>query len=190
MMTSWNGNIFRVTGHLCGECTGPGDFPAQRPVTRSLDVFFDMRLNKRLSKQSWGWWFETPSLPFWRYRNVDVETWLPKRPTHCPVCLVLAFGEYFRTSVYGGWHFYKLYNVTVRLGSFHHYRFVVLFTRPLYPYPSGLFHHVHSFGDILLLAWYIVVSLQEDHRHYLHTHVCVTRVSNSTSAAMFPYTSH
>ena len=36
------------------------EFPAQRPVTRSFDVFFDLRLNKRLSKQSWGWWFETP----------------------------------------------------------------------------------------------------------------------------------
>ena len=40
MMTSSNGNIFRVTGHLCGEFTGPGEFPAQRPVTRSFDVFF------------------------------------------------------------------------------------------------------------------------------------------------------
>ena len=35
-MTSSNGNIFRVTGHLCGEFTGPGEFPAQRLVTRSL----------------------------------------------------------------------------------------------------------------------------------------------------------
>ena len=43
-----------------------GEFPAQRPVTRSFDVFFDLRLNKRLSKQSWGWWFETLSLPLWR----------------------------------------------------------------------------------------------------------------------------
>ena len=51
MMTSSNGNIFRVTGPLCGEFTGPGEFPAQRPVTRSFDVFFDLRLNKRLSKQ-------------------------------------------------------------------------------------------------------------------------------------------
>ena len=68
-MTSPNGNIFRVTGHLCGEFTGPGEFPSQRPVTRSFDVFFDLRLNKRLSKQSWGWWFETPSLSLWRHRN-------------------------------------------------------------------------------------------------------------------------
>ena len=57
-MTSSNGNIFRVTGHLCGEFTGPVEFPAQRPVTRSFDVFFDLRLNKRLSKQLWGRWFE------------------------------------------------------------------------------------------------------------------------------------
>ena len=49
-MTSSNGNIFRVTGPLCGEFTGPGDFPAQRPVTRSFDVFFDLRPNKRLSE--------------------------------------------------------------------------------------------------------------------------------------------
>ena len=48
MMTSSNGNIFRVTGPLCGEFTGPGEFPTQRPVTRSFDVFFDLRLNKRL----------------------------------------------------------------------------------------------------------------------------------------------
>ena len=52
MMTSSNGNLFRVTGPLCGEFTGPGEFPAQRPVTQSFDVFFDLRLNKRLSKQS------------------------------------------------------------------------------------------------------------------------------------------
>ena len=32
----------------------PGEFPAQRPVTRSFDVFFDLRPNKQLCKQSWG----------------------------------------------------------------------------------------------------------------------------------------
>ena len=47
----------------------PGEFSAQRSVTRSFDVFFDLRLNKRLSKQSWGWWFETLSRPLWRHRN-------------------------------------------------------------------------------------------------------------------------
>ena len=46
-----------------------GEFPAQRPVTRSFGVFVDLGLNERLSKQSWGWWFETPSRPLWRHSN-------------------------------------------------------------------------------------------------------------------------
>ena len=58
MMTYSNGNIFRVTGQLCGNSPVPGEIPAQRPVKRSFAVFFDLRLNKGLSKQSWGWWFE------------------------------------------------------------------------------------------------------------------------------------
>ena len=69
MMTSWIGNIFRVTGHCAGNPPIPNEFPAQKPVARSFDVFFDLRLNKRLSKQSRGWWFETPPLPLWRHRN-------------------------------------------------------------------------------------------------------------------------
>ena len=69
MITSSNKNIFRVTGPLCGEFTGPGEFPTQRPVTRSFYVFFDLRLNKRLSKQPWGWWFETPSWSLWLQCN-------------------------------------------------------------------------------------------------------------------------
>ena len=39
--------------------------PSQKRVTQSFDVFFDMHLNKRLSKLSWGWWFETPSCSLW-----------------------------------------------------------------------------------------------------------------------------
>ena len=62
MMTSWNGNIFLVTGPLCGEFTGTGEFPAQRPVTWSFDVSFDLRLNRRFSKLPWGCWFETLSV--------------------------------------------------------------------------------------------------------------------------------
>ena len=56
-----------------------GEFPAQRPVTRSFDVFFDLRLNKRLSKQPWGWWFETQSLPLWRHHNESPAS-------HSPPC--------------------------------------------------------------------------------------------------------
>ena len=45
------------------------EFPSQRPATWSFDVFFDLRLNKRLSKQSRGWLFETSSHPLWRHCN-------------------------------------------------------------------------------------------------------------------------
>ena len=69
MMTSSNGNIFHVTGPLCREFTSPGEFPTQRPVTQRFDVFFDLCLNKLLSKQPWGWWFETPSWSLWRQCN-------------------------------------------------------------------------------------------------------------------------
>ena len=50
-----------------------GEFPKQRPAARSFDVFFDLRLNKRLSKQSWGWWFETPSRSLWHHCNEYVS---------------------------------------------------------------------------------------------------------------------
>ena len=36
---------------------------------RLSDVFFDLCLNKRLSEQSWGWWFEMPSRSLWRPCN-------------------------------------------------------------------------------------------------------------------------
>ena len=59
----------------------PVNSPPERPVTRSFDVFFDLCLNKRLSKQLWGWWFETSSRSLWRHCNesgdwcgaVDIE---------------------------------------------------------------------------------------------------------------------
>ena len=78
-MTSPNGNIFRVIGPLCGEFTGPRWIPHTKASDAELWCFFDLRLNKRLSKQSWGWWFETLSHPLWRHRNGNLY-YLP-RPT-------------------------------------------------------------------------------------------------------------
>ena len=81
-MTSSNGNIFRVTGPLCGEFTGhrwflcmwespvTREFYSQRPVKYSFDGFFDLRLNKQLSKQWRRRWFETPSRSLWRHCHV------------------------------------------------------------------------------------------------------------------------
>ena len=69
MMASSIGNVFHVTGHLCGEFTGPWWIPRIKASDAELWCFFDLRLNERLSKQSWGWWFETPSRPLWRHSN-------------------------------------------------------------------------------------------------------------------------
>ena len=51
----------------------PGEFPAQRPVARSFNVFFDLCLNKRLNKQSRHRWFETPSGSLWRHCKVNAS---------------------------------------------------------------------------------------------------------------------
>ena len=66
---SWWRHQMEIFSALLALCV-TGEFPAQRPVMRSFDVFFDVRLNKRLSKQSWGWWLETLSRSLWRHCNV------------------------------------------------------------------------------------------------------------------------
>ena len=77
MMTSSNGNILdRVTGPLWIEPSVTGGSPSQRPVTRSFDVFFNLRLNKGLSKHSRCRWFETPSCSSWRHCSGVAQTWL------------------------------------------------------------------------------------------------------------------
>ena len=58
MKTSSYGNIFRIAGHLFREFTDPRWIPR----TKASDA--ELCLNKRFSKQSWGWWFETQSCPF------------------------------------------------------------------------------------------------------------------------------
>ena len=69
MITSSNGNIFRVTGHLCGEFTGPRWIPHTKASDAELWCF--LRLNKRFSfSKHWsGWWFETLSHPLWSNCN-------------------------------------------------------------------------------------------------------------------------
>ena len=75
MMTSWNGNIFRVTGPLWNLPVIDG-FPSHRPETRSFDVYFDLCLNKRFSKQSRRRWFETASSSLWRHSNDGLGSWI------------------------------------------------------------------------------------------------------------------
>ena len=58
-----------------------GGFLSQRTVTRGFDVFFDLRLNKRLYKQSRRLWFETRSRSIWRHCNDYMEHW--SETYHC-----------------------------------------------------------------------------------------------------------
>ena len=76
-----------------------GESPAQRPMTRSFVALYDLRLNKRLSKQSWGWSFETPSRPLWRHRNalLKLSSWSRGRSPYsswtlqCLFAIILCF---------------------------------------------------------------------------------------------------
>ena len=71
---AWWRHQMETFSALLAICAGNSPVPPQRPVTRSFDVFFD----KRLSKQSWGWWFETLSRPLWRHCNVVCVCVLPR----------------------------------------------------------------------------------------------------------------
>ena len=86
MSLPWWRHQMKTFSALLAICAGnspvSGEFPAQRPVTRSFDVFFDQRPNKRLSKQSWVWWFETHLSPLWRHSNA--VKW-PSRHLNSPV---------------------------------------------------------------------------------------------------------
>ena len=69
IMASSNGNIFRVTGPLCGEFTGHGWIPCTQGQWRRALMLSLICAGKRLSKHSWGWWFETPLRSSWRHCN-------------------------------------------------------------------------------------------------------------------------
>ena len=74
---------FSASLAICaGNSPVTGEFPAKRLVTRSFDIFFDLHLNKQLSKQSWDWWFETPSRPLCRHRNGIQFSWFNNWSTY------------------------------------------------------------------------------------------------------------
>ena len=63
------GTFPALPGLCAGNSPVTGEFLLQRPVTRSSGVFSDLCLNKRLSKLSRRWWFETASHSLWRHCN-------------------------------------------------------------------------------------------------------------------------
>ena len=74
-VVSWWRHQMEASSALLTLCVGNSpvtdEFPAQRPVTQSFDDSFDLRPNKQLSKQSWGWWFlRRHRALLWRHCNV------------------------------------------------------------------------------------------------------------------------
>ena len=97
--TTKNYNTITRIGVSAGNSPVSGEFPSQRAVTRSFDGFFDLYLNKRLSKQSRPWWFETPPRSLWRHCNENRT-----------VCM---FYGMLCTSFHSGlfpWRFYEWWN--------------------------------------------------------------------------------
>ena len=94
--TSSNGNIFRVTGPLCGEFIG-----LRRQWRGALLFFFYLRLNKRLSEQSWGWWCGTPWCSLWRHCNimaVSLILWMSHQREYVNTVLVI-WKDYFEINL-------------------------------------------------------------------------------------------
>ena len=83
MWPPWWRHQMETFSALLAICAGnspvPGEFPTQRPVTWNFGVFFDLRLNKQLSKQPRGWWFGTLLGSLWRQCNDEATgpPWLP-----------------------------------------------------------------------------------------------------------------
>ena len=76
-----------------------GEFPSQRPGTCSFDVFFDLRLNKRLCKQHRRRWFETPSRSLWRHCNDTKLLVAQKRCSTVSNFEVIRAGESIMTQI-------------------------------------------------------------------------------------------
>ena len=107
LYTWWRHQIetFSALLALCvGNSRVTGEFPTQRPVTRSFYVFYDLRSHKRLSKQSWGRWSETPSCSLWCHCNdvmaatiswcvqsFVVTSWAHFKPAYCKFWLNFEF---------------------------------------------------------------------------------------------------
>ena len=66
--TWWRHQIepFPALLSMCGEFAGHRWIPLTKPSDAELWICVWCEY-KRLSKQSWGWWFETPSRSLWRH---------------------------------------------------------------------------------------------------------------------------
>ena len=140
-----------------------GKFPSQRPVTPSFDVFLDLHLNKRLSKQSWGWWFETPYIyNYNEWRHMATKIWVIIGPGKAlssspasPLLIDLQWGP-----------------ITVTSAINFHDKIVSYFSRISFRSPRGQwFKGSASFRSVIFLSyelqlviypgWWCIISLTE-----------------------------
>ena len=70
MITSSNGNIFRVTGPLWGESTSHRRIFFTTAIDAVLRCFL-WSAPERFNEQSRRWWFQTPSCSLWRHWNIS-----------------------------------------------------------------------------------------------------------------------
>ena len=154
-VSSWWRHQMETFSALLAICAGnspvPGEFPTQSPVTRSFDVYFDLRPNKRLSKQSWGWWFETLSCSLWRHRNEE-RIYIPLLKTHADAaCDLIA------------WCLGFVINIINIIRKFQDHLWKTLILVNLY-IPCCASRHknskyntnmIHQCNDILVLNWYL-----------------------------------
>ena len=88
-ITLWRHQMETFSAFLAicvGNSLVTGEFSSRRPVTRSFDVSFIYTFNKWLSRQSWGWWFETPSRLMWRHCNEFGQSILHRKNAKVPRC--------------------------------------------------------------------------------------------------------
>ena len=93
-------NSWSILDQMIACCLFGGMFFKQSSIAlyRHVFSFLDLRLNKRLSKQSWGWWFETPSRPLWHHCNVTGCQPLPE-----PMNMYCQQNPYWQISVKFEW---------------------------------------------------------------------------------------
>ena len=149
---------------LLAVCAGnsqvTGEFPSQRPVTRSFDVFFDLRLNKQLRKQSWGWWFQTPSHSLWHHCNaVTAVSMLLTIINCCHRCHYYAVNHCQLLSVYC-----QIMSAAIRTSNTHNFNVIVnFFTLPKHNFThlgqvdGGLVEHCSVLYERCMLVCFVSI---------------------------------
>ena len=141
-----------------------GEFPSQRPVSRSLDIFVGLRLNKRLSKQSWGWWFETPSRSFWRHCNEGSRI---GHPFTCRCPSICQFYRYRRScKIYISHMTLLAKNGWQDLDTLHRTSNVIIYDNIFH---QRLLHRLKSVG----WNYYIIPKLQRFTLHWVSDYLCM-----------------